>query len=240
MQLSTKWKIAISMFVSAHLLAVFAAPWSLPPSSDLSQELARSFRPYLEITRLTAGYRYFAPQPGPSHIIRYSLTMADGSRIKGQFPDINEHWPRLYYHRHFMLTEYLNAVHPEEPPPGTDRNSPDFKIRQMRTAELQKQFTAYAQSYAQHLIHVHGATKATLTLVRHEFPHPVEFAPQSYPIPGEPERLPGLDPLHDPRFFHVVAEYNAVADHSVPTDKITVPTENKPSVRTENNTEAQP
>jgi hypothetical protein len=135
-----------------------------------------------------------------------------------------------------MLTEYLNAVHPEEPPPGTDRNSPDFKIRQLRNAELQKQFNAYAQSYAQHLIHLHGATKATLTLVRHEFPHPVEFAPQSYPIPGEPERLPGLDPLHDPRFFHPVTEFSAVADNRVNTEsKASVNTESKPSARTEGN-----
>jgi hypothetical protein len=37
--------------------------------------------------------------------VRYTIEHQDGRREDGVFPDRDAHWPRLRYHRHFMLAE---------------------------------------------------------------------------------------------------------------------------------------
>ena len=79
-------RIAASVLLGAHLMAVFVAPMAVPTSSPLvppsTSPLAgtffRFFRPYLQAAFLNHGYKFFAPDPGPSHLVRYELTMADG------------------------------------------------------------------------------------------------------------------------------------------------------------------
>ena len=39
------------------------------------------FRPYLEAAYLDHGYAFFAPDPGPSHLVRYELEFDDGGVI---------------------------------------------------------------------------------------------------------------------------------------------------------------
>ena len=66
---------------------------------------------------LANGYRFFAPEPGPSHLIRYEVTLPDGTRKEGFFPDRAHHQPRLLYHRYFMLSEFVNTLdNPEDRP----------------------------------------------------------------------------------------------------------------------------
>jgi hypothetical protein len=110
------------------------------------------FRPYLEATNLNHGYHFFAPEPGPSHLVRYELQLSDGSQVIGTFPDKTEHTPRLLYHRHFMLSEYLNTL-------ALDENR-------------QELFNSVTQSYAKHLLEEHDAVSATLFLRRHYIPSP--------------------------------------------------------------------
>ena len=55
--------------------------------------------------------------------MRYDLYFADGTKRVNRpeqiFPDRVGHWPRLLYHRHFMLTEFINDFAPEWAwPPG--------------------------------------------------------------------------------------------------------------------------
>ncbi|MBI3840250.1 MAG: hypothetical protein HY288_20195 [Planctomycetia bacterium] len=141
----------LSVLIILHVLAVFIGPWAMPPqSSELAASCARLFQPYLESLGLANGYRFFAPEPGPSHLVRYEVTLPDGSQQQGVFPDRRQHKPRLLYHRYFMLSEFINTL--ENPNAPRDR------------AE------AYAKSYAQHLAHLHQATQVKLYLRRHFVP----------------------------------------------------------------------
>lgn len=158
----------ISLLVSLHLLAVFIAPFSLPPSSRLSNYPRRWLRPYIDAAYLDHGYRFFAPEPGSeSHLVRYELKFADGKTQRGEFPSLREHWPRLFYHRHFMLSEFLNQLDPGEAPP--DSAPPEAFAEYRRQREM---FEAFAQSYATHLIDHYQADEVTLIRVRHRIPSP--------------------------------------------------------------------
>ncbi len=116
-------------------------------------------------------YKFFAPDPGPSHLVQYDLELADGTHRKGTFPDRHEHWPRLLYHRHFMLSEFIATVAPQLP---TDASlNPPSTMPPAVQHEYAKQ-QAYAQSYANHLLHTSGARRVTLQLRRHMLPSPEE------------------------------------------------------------------
>ncbi len=164
----------VSLVILWHLAAVLLAPLSMPPTI-LGDLLRPVFQPYLSATYLDHGYKFFAPDPGPSHLIHYELTMADGSRRKGVFPNVDEHRPRLFYHRHFMLSEFVNSLPPELPPPPTSPferpREPDWS--ELKLSPIQQQFV---QSYANHLMNKQGATTATLYLEEHVIPHPDRVA----------------------------------------------------------------
>ncbi len=171
-RLATRWRVLISVALLLHLTAVIAAPWSGPDgASPVAREVVRPFGPYLDAAYLGHGYQFFAPEPGPSRIVRYRLEMPDGSEQKGTFPDLNSQWPRLFYHRHFMLSEKLGGfVTPPQLPP--DATAED----QQRWQYVRSVFNKIARSYAMHLIHESGARKVTLELVQHNLPVPVQVA----------------------------------------------------------------
>lgn len=120
-----RWaKGIVSALVVVHLIAVAAPPLQLQtytpgaPATPVSFAF-RTLRPYIDLLYLNHGYAFFAPDPGPSHLVRYRATFADDRpAIEGVFPDRQEHWPRLYYHRHFMLAEQLHSDYagPNGPP----------------------------------------------------------------------------------------------------------------------------
>jgi hypothetical protein len=143
------WRTWISVALILHMLAVVAAPLSVPPSSELFGRMFGVFRPYLEAAYLNHGYHFFGPDPGPGHKVRYVIELADGKRIEGAFPDRNEHRPRLMYHRHFMLSERLAGIEAGEP-----------------------WIKDYVRSYAAHLQKKHNARRVTLYLQRHLIPFP--------------------------------------------------------------------
>jgi hypothetical protein len=98
-----------SLLILLHVMAVWIAPFSVPPSSPLAQQLATWFRPYLEAAYLNHGYKFFAPDPGPTHLVRYELQLPGGETKTGTFPNLAEQRPRLLYHRHMMLSERLDG-----------------------------------------------------------------------------------------------------------------------------------
>lgn len=71
------------------------------PVVDLLEEFV--FRPYLDLLYLNHGYSFFAPEPGPSYVMEYEVHRADDTVVRGRLPDAERHWPRLLYHRYFML-----------------------------------------------------------------------------------------------------------------------------------------
>ncbi len=143
----------IGCLLALHCLAILVGPWSVPPSSLLSRDVYGLFEPYVEATFLNHGYHFFAPDPGPSHLVRYEVVRKDGSEVKGYFPDRDQNWPRLMYHRHFMMTEHLNGF----------LESGDRELADKHSA-----------SYANHLNRVHRGKEVRLFLVRHQLPSPEE------------------------------------------------------------------
>jgi hypothetical protein len=97
-----------------HFCGVFIAPASVAPSSRLSREAWRGVGHYLQFMYLNHGFHFFAPDPGAATIVTYEVLRSDGSRIRGQLPDLEQHQPRLLYHRHFMLTEFLATAESPE------------------------------------------------------------------------------------------------------------------------------
>jgi hypothetical protein len=147
---ATRWQIVTSVLILLHLTAVWVAPFSVPPSSPLAQTIAGWFRPYVEGAFLNHGYKFFAPDPGPTHLVRYELELADGTKQTGIFPNLKEQWPRLLYHRHMMLSERLDG------PPQA------YWIGD------------FSRSYAQHLLDERQARSVTLYLVTHALPSPTQ------------------------------------------------------------------
>lgn len=141
---------AVSAVLVLHLTALVIAPLAVPPTSPLFLTVRTWVRPYVEAAFLDHGYKFFAPEPGPSHLIRYVVTRSDGTRSEGMFPSPTEHRPRLFYHRHFMLSEFVNSLSPA---------GEDTPLSQ-----------AYARSYAEHLLAVHEGAEVKLYLRRHELP----------------------------------------------------------------------
>ena len=120
----------ISIAVLVHLMAVIAAPMATPNFSGgqlvlpngLQQGIADFVRPYLVMAYLNHGYRFFCPAPSPGHIVRYTLDMPDGSTTTDVFPNLKTEWPRLLYHRFFMLVGKAESLlDPEEPGANTIR-----------------------------------------------------------------------------------------------------------------------
>lgn len=106
---SVRVRIIVSVLVLLHLLAVFSAPFAMPePSSELSVGIDQITGPYTSALYMRHGYRFFAPDPGPSHLLRYEVVSSDGeSIVEGRFPDKSVHIPRLMYHRFFMISEHF-------------------------------------------------------------------------------------------------------------------------------------
>jgi len=184
-----------SILIAAQLFAVVIGPLSFPPS-PLTGRLRALVQPYLDAAFLNHGYKFFAPDPGPSHMIRWEMVLLDGSRMEGTFPDPKEHWPRLLYHRHFMLSEYVNAG----PPDPSWQDEPDWE--RLKPSAWQKR---YAGAYAHHLLTEYGGRSVTLYLREHLIPPPDFFTQDAtaradangthLPAPAQPPRL------DDPRFY---------------------------------------
>jgi len=159
-------QIVVSLLLVWHVAAVLMGPLSFPPTM-ISDRVHPIFRPYLGATFLDHGYKFFAPDPGPSHLVRYELEFADGSNRGGVFPNLDDEWPRLFYHRHFMLSEFIN-ISPPDPnwTPQTDWTRVPLSAGQQQ----------YARSYGKHMLHKYDARRVTLWLREHQIPTPDQVA----------------------------------------------------------------
>jgi len=144
----------VSAALLLHLTAIFVTPCAVGGGSLLFGGMWEFFQPYLQATYLDHGFHFFAPEPGPSHLVRYEITRPDGTTTGGYFPNPKAHWSRLRNHRHFMLTEHLNGHLENGAPP-----------------EL---IQSYARSYARHLLSEADGQRIKLFLMRHRFPSPRE------------------------------------------------------------------
>ena len=137
---------AISCWLLFHVVSLTSSPLAVPPSSQLFQSTWRFFQPYVQALYLSHGFHYFAPEPGESTLVAFTVERASGAPIHGIMPH-RRIWPRLLYHRHFMLTESLFAI-PEE-------------LRER-----------WHESYARCLARQYRGHKVQLARVRHYLPSP--------------------------------------------------------------------
>ncbi|MCU0710292.1 MAG: hypothetical protein MUF23_18600 [Pirellula sp.] len=138
----------ISLLVGLHMLAVVAEPLRFFSQSDFQSgpefaALRRWTAPYVEWLYLDHGYFFFAPNPGPSHLVAVDRAgepppplvarPSDEGVLIDQFayvfPDRNRQWPRLLYHRYFMLSEFYNNRFAPDRLLEEDRGDPDFVAR---------------------------------------------------------------------------------------------------------------
>jgi hypothetical protein len=187
-------KLVISGLIIFHLTAVFWAPFAFAcnvggSSSPLADPVGRWLHPYMVAMYLDHGYFFFAPNPGPSHLVRYKVEFAGGRPpVEGMFPDRHDQRPRLMYHRHFMLAEalYNRYVPPQAPPeptpPALTASTTDkarFQTERAAYARMlaawqhqRRQYESLKTAFEQHLLAVHGGSKVTITRIEHQIPAP--------------------------------------------------------------------
>ncbi|MFM2093565.1 MAG: hypothetical protein RIS70_689 [Planctomycetota bacterium] len=203
--LKRPWRFVISGLLSFHIFAMFLSPFhfnTVPPGGRPAPDadaILPWFLPYINFMFLNHGYAFFAPDPpAASHLIRGTVSWNDDRpEVSQVFPDRKLHFPRLLYHRHFMLTEFLNGTYPPELPPEERDES--------LVLQRQQALLVYHQlrdSYANHLKVAHQADSATITRVEHRvIPYPTLLNekwpltdPRSYfdltddPVPSRSEK----------------------------------------------------
>jgi hypothetical protein len=172
-------RVVFSILIIAHVLAVFTPPFAFSTRmggnapSPIAAGLMSMFRPYVGFMFLDHGYAFFAPDPGPSHLVRAHLEFEDGRPGKDViYPDLNEQFPRLLYHRHFMLSESLNTRFvPPNPPPGVVDDSMEYRAWR----HSRDNYEALWNSFERHIAKTYGATSAVLTRVEHRQLIPEQF-----------------------------------------------------------------
>ena len=133
--------VLLNFWLIFHLTGIITAPATVGPSSQTARSIWELVGPYLQVFYLNHGFHFFAPEPGSSNLVAWSATLPDGSVRSGRFPNFDIQ-PRLYYHRHFMLSEFLGNSDPE----------------------LQQQLV---QAYAGNICRQHNAVSVSLSVVRH-------------------------------------------------------------------------
>ncbi len=152
-------RVVISLLIVWHFAGVFLAALSIPISSQLVMDVAQHWpmQWYLDATYMNQGHSFFAPEVGPGHLIRYELFDQSGRVLdQGEFP--KDQWPRLRYHRHFMLADQAGM-------PGNEEVNKYWQRR-------------YLEAYARHLLRVNeNAQSVRLRRIAH-WPLPRELALQ--------------------------------------------------------------
>ncbi len=154
-------KLSASAAILLYLALVAVPPLAGPsPSSELAARMIQPLRPLVGALYLGHGYRFFAPDPGPGHAIRWSMRMPDGSTRGGMLPDPAVDRPRLLYHRRFMIAEKLSGMVPAaDAPEGVRR-------------EAKPRWQPLVAGVAGQLLRRHGGTEVELTMVEFDLPTP--------------------------------------------------------------------
>lgn len=156
-------RLIVSLLIAVYLVAIVLPPLAgPPPASLLASRAIQPFRPIVGALALGHGYRFFAPNPGPGHSLRWTMALADGSSRSGSIPDASADWPRLLYHRRFMLPEKISGL---VPLPGAPADV---------VAESKREWQPLVKDIAAHLLEREGGQRVELTLVEHYLPAPEE------------------------------------------------------------------
>lgn len=189
------WKIGLSLVLALHLLAVVAEPlqfFSRSPrgTSPVTDPIRSTLGPYVEFAYLNHGYFFFAPDPGPSHLLACDLEFESGEKAKLTFPDLETQWPRLLYHRHFMLAEFLNQLHVPPVPTSEFNMNPRVELDWRRS---RLRYEMILGSMEDHLRTRYQASSVEIRRLEHL-------------LPSSDQVLIEKIPLQDPRFYIVLPD----------------------------------
>lgn len=199
---SKLFRFVISILVIGHLAAVVLPPMSFQARGPLgvSPSISALLYPvegYGQFLYIDRGYAFFAPDPGPSHLIQAAITDSSGDRVEQMYPDRQKQWPRLLYHRHFMLAEFLEEIYqPPGPPPELvelDREAADYWVR------TRARYEHVRQSVVEHLKVEHPGHEVAIRRIEHLIPDVLEF--QDEPVA-----------LSDPRFYQVILDQPIIVE----------------------------
>lgn len=248
---SKRFRLIVSILLVLHLLALFLPPLSFQSRGPLGQSpsvasLLRPLEGYGQFLYMDRGYAFFAPDPGPSHLIQAAITDQSGNRQEVMFPDRTQQRPRLLYHRHFMLTEFLFEIY--QPP------LPEVEIAALDPSEAEywqqsrARYEYFRRSLVQHLESVHPGREIAIRRIEHLIPDLVTFRerPVSLTAEGsyrvmldqpieltEPSELEAAEPL--PEAIPAPSGAAKLRREAVEAD-----TKSTPSVETESSQEASP
>ncbi|MGI9474489.1 MAG: hypothetical protein ACR2NZ_23330 [Rubripirellula sp.] len=188
--ISKRVRLGLSFLIIGHLLAVVLPPLSLQTRGPVGQSpsvstLLRVVEGYSQMVYIDRGYAFFAPDPGPSHLIQAEITSKEGSRVELMFPDRSEQWPRLLYHRHFMLSEFMEEIYqPPGPPESLSKTSP---TQATYWIEARGRYEHVRKSVVDHLRYEHPGHEVAIRRVEHLIPDLLDY--QQEPIDLTDERL---------------------------------------------------
>lgn len=168
-------RLGISGLIVLHLMAVILPPiWFQSRPSPIVETLIAPVEAYGQFLYIDRGYAFFAPDPGPSHLIQAAIKDGSGERVEEMYPDRERQRPRLLYHRHFMLTEFLEESYQPPGPPAElanlDREAAEEWI------QLRARYEHIRTSYVDHLKQVHpGKEVEGIRRIEHLIPGITEF-----------------------------------------------------------------
>ena len=205
---STPWRpmwgrMGASVLIIGMLWAIVGRPIEFAtrgPSgpSPASSAFYMPIRGFSEFAYLNHGYAFFAPDPGPSHLFRVRVVSSDPDAIgtdEGErtYPDLERQWPRLLYHRHFMLAEFLhNTYQPKGVPESIAGDASMVALWQLERARHE----AILASFESHLLKTTGAEQIELRRFEHR-------------LVGLPEFLAGQRQLNDPSLYFELMDSEA-------------------------------
>jgi len=206
------YRKGVLVLVLLHLIAVLAEPLFFFSRSDFQvgpefYSMRRYLAPYVDWMYLDHGYFFFAPNPGPSHLVaiqKKKLQPLTTSRLSSDafvFPDRKEQWPRLLYHRYFMLSEFYNntfaptdLLEPEKSDPIVVER---WKMDRRFYETLQRSISGSAR---------HWLPDARSGLPDLQEPQEFELLRLERPLPAPEEILKGIRRLGDSRDLIVLPE----------------------------------
>ncbi len=191
------------VLAAVHLLGVLAEPLRFFSRSELGVApdfgwLGETAKPYSQWLYLDHGYFFFAPNPGPGHLIRCSLsrekdvelTESEASASTRFFPNRKLDWPRLRYHRYFMLSEFYNSRYAPRQVTDELKKDSEFLARWTFDNDLYLQIQT---SMTKSLKHSTGATQVDLRRLERLLPDPPQILREGFA-------------LDDPRFLVLLPE----------------------------------
>ena len=199
-----------------HFLGVLSEPLRFFSRSEIQTGpefswLGETMKPYSQWLYMNHGYFFFAPNPGPGHLIQCSLSSrsvtepSENESIQTLFlPDRNEHWPRLLYHRYFMLSEFYTSRFAPQQVTEVLRRDLEFMPRWAFDKEIYDQIQS---SIVASLKHTRGKEKVQLRRVERLLPEPDQVLREGWN-------------LNDPRLTIVLPETMIEAAATVPVNEL--------------------